>query len=116
MSDSSRQAQFVPLAAEADLDAVFAQPLAVVYKHSTTCSLSAMAHDEVRRYLARPGAEPIHIVRVIEERPVSNAIEARTGIRHESPQILVLRAGSVVFHASHRRVTADAIADAVAAA
>ncbi len=109
-------AGLVPLASDAELDAALAAPLAVIFKHSTSCNLSAMAHDEVRRYLGRPDATRIALLKVIESRPVSNAVEERTGIRHESPQVLVLRNGAVVWHASHRRVTAEAIAEAVASA
>ena len=107
---------FVPLNDDAALDAAFAAPLAVLYKHSTTCSLSAMAYEEVAQYLKRPDAEPIQLVDLLAFRPISNAIETRSGIRHESPQILILKQGEVVWNASHRRVTAQAIADAVNAA
>lgn len=104
---------FQPLADEAALDAAFAAPLAVIFKHSTSCSLSAMAHAELRRYLERPDAVPVHLVDLLAVRPISNAIEARSGVRHESPQLLVLRHGAVQWHASHRRVTADALAAAL---
>lgn len=116
MSSPTLPAAFVPLADDAALDAAFAAPLAVVFKHSTSCSLSAMAYDEVRRYLERADAEPVRLVDLLAHRSISNAIESRSGIRHESPQVLVLVGGTVVWNASHRRVTAEAVAEAVAAA
>ena len=40
-------------------------------------------------------------------------IEQKTGIRHESPQVIVLDKGNVVWNASHWKVTAQAVAKAV---
>jgi len=107
---------FVPLADDAALDAAFTAPLAVVFKHSTTCSLSAVAYEEVAQYLKQPGAEPIQLVDLLAFRSISNAIETRSGVRHESPQVLILKDGAVVWNASHRRITPQTIAAAVAAA
>ena len=57
---------------------------------------------------ARPGL-PVYLVDVITDRPVSRRIEAVLGVRHESPQVLYLEEGSVRWHASHGRITADAL-------
>lgn len=84
----------------------------VIYKHSPLCSLSQMAADEVRVYRALPEALPITVLDVFADRALSNAIEQVTDIRHESPQVLLIRNGTVVWHASHRRVTAASITDA----
>jgi bacillithiol system protein YtxJ len=48
-------------------------------------------------------------VNVSRDRAVSRAIEARTGVRHESPQALVLRGGQAVWDASHFAITAEAV-------
>jgi bacillithiol system protein YtxJ len=99
---------------EAAIDASASRPV-VVFKHSRTCGTSAMAYDEVAELLAGPGLPAhVHVVFVQASRSVSNAIEMRFGVRHESPQILVLHEGRVVWHASHFRVTASAIERAVA--
>lgn len=91
-------------------------PIRVVYKHSPTCSLSAIALDEMDRYRALHPDQPVEQLDVFADRPRCMAIEAETGVRHESPQVLVYRGAEVVWHASHRRVTAQAVAEAVAAA
>jgi bacillithiol system protein YtxJ len=46
-------------------------------------------------------------------RDVSNAISARLGVRHQTPQALLVRNGLVVWSASHFRVTANAVQDAI---
>jgi bacillithiol system protein YtxJ len=76
----------------------------LVFKHSTTCPISAAAYRE----MSQVGAD-VALVVVQEARQVSNEIAQRTGVRHESPQALVLRNGEVVWSASHWKVTAEEV-------
>jgi thioredoxin 1 len=55
----------------------------------------------------------VHIVILQTDRPVSDAIAERTGIRHESPQAFVLKGGKSIYHASHYDITADDISAAL---
>ena len=57
---------------------------------------------------------PVFLVDVLSQRPLSQNIAASLGIRHESPQAIVLRRGAPLWHASHYDVTADALAKEVA--
>jgi len=95
------------------LEASLTQPV-LVYKHSLTCGTSAMAFEEIRDLVAGPaiGAR-VGVVMVQPARGVSNEIASRLGLRHETPQVLLVRDGRVVWHASHFRVTAQAIRDAL---
>lgn len=100
-----------------ELDAAFAlsaaQPI-LIYKHSLTCGTSGLAYEEVLD-LAEGSMLPgsAFLVRIQAARDVSQAIEDRLGIRHESPQVLLIVEGRVVWHASHFRVTARAISEAM---
>ena len=76
----------------------------VLFKHSVTCPISADVYNEV----SNADAE-INLVVVQSARNISNAIAERTGIRHQSPQALVLKNGKAVYHASHYDVTAEEI-------
>jgi thioredoxin 1 len=85
----------------------------VLFKHSATCSISI---DVKRQYDAFVQAHPqvtTRLVVVQQERPLSTAIETVTAVRHESPQALVVRDGQVLWHASHHRITAERLAQAV---
>jgi bacillithiol system protein YtxJ len=100
-----------------DLDSAVAgssaRPL-VVFKHSLTCGTSARALAQVESVASDPSLDAdIVVVHVQNARDVSNAIAARFGVRHESPQVIVINDGRAVWHASHWRVTAAAILDAV---
>ncbi len=93
-----------------DFERLLVEPLAIIFKHSTSCGISAHALDETERFLVENPEQAIYKVDVIESREVSDYIEAKTGVRHASPQLLVLRDGAVVWHDSHAGVTAEAIA------
>jgi bacillithiol system protein YtxJ len=84
-------------------------PLHLIYKHSPYCSLSFVAEEQVRNFAGQEDAIPVTMIDVVRQRSMSDAIEDATGVRHESPQVLLVRDGSVAWHASHRRVTALAL-------
>jgi bacillithiol system protein YtxJ len=96
------------------LEDVMRDELVVLFKHSTACPVSWAAHFQVTRFLkAHPGTH-VRVIPVIKERPLSQKIAAVTGVRHESPQVIVLSRGEVVGSASHGEITADALAEMLA--
>jgi bacillithiol system protein YtxJ len=92
-----------------DLEEAFTAPLAVVFKHSPRCGLSALTAREIAAFLEARPEVPVYRVDVVQERPLSAEVERRSGVRHESPQVLVLRDGTVEWHGSHRAITAEAL-------
>ena len=76
----------------------------VLFKHSSSCGISAHILEELRAVEAE-----IHVVVVQSHRELSNAIEQRTGHRHQSPQAFVIKDGKAVYHASHYGINVDAI-------
>ena len=97
------------------LDEVFRLPLVVIFKHSGRCPISRTARSEVERFVQEMPDVPVYLVDVIHNPTVSREIAERAGIRHESPQSIVLRQGTVVWHASHYEVTKAALRDNLAA-
>ena len=98
-----------PVQDERELERAFEEPWALVFKHSTRCPVSTAAHREVAEFRRRHPGAAIYVVHVVEQRPLSNALAARTGVRHESPQAIVLAEGKVLWSDSHEGVTADAL-------
>jgi|SRR5687767_12414101 len=94
----------------------------LLFKHSYSCGISAEALDELVGHLdatseaSRPEGPLYAMVTVQTHRDVSNAVATRLGVRHETPQALLVRDGQVIWTASHFRVTAQAVAAALAAA
>lgn len=82
-----------------------------ILKHSATCPTSAAAHEEVEAFLAAHPGEAAGMVVVQRDRPLSNWIATRLGRVHQSPQLFLVRAGGVVWSASHWSITAAAMAE-----
>jgi monothiol bacilliredoxin len=100
-----------------DLDRLLAQtsdrPL-LLFKHSLTCGTSAEALDELLDHIHHDKLDASYaIVTVQSHRELSNAVTVRLGIRHETPQALLIRNGRVIWSASHFRVTAAAVQSAI---
>ncbi|MBL0939280.1 MAG: bacillithiol system redox-active protein YtxJ [Gemmatimonadaceae bacterium] len=85
----------------------------VIFKHSATCPISVWVKQHYDRFVADHPDVPTRLVVVQQERALSNAIESHLQVQHESPQAIVVRRGQVLWHASHRRITADGIAQAL---
>ncbi|WP_239617250.1 bacillithiol system redox-active protein YtxJ [Cohnella mopanensis] len=79
----------------------------LVFKHSTSCSVSAGAHEELMHFIEDGQTGPVEyaIVHVIEDRPVSNAIAEQLGIKHASPQAIFVKDGQPVWDTSHWHIT-----------
>jgi bacillithiol system protein YtxJ len=100
------------IATHADLGPLLAAPLAVLYKHSPICPTSGVAYEEMLAFRRR-SAVPVYLVDVVKHRPLSRALAERTGVRHESPQVIVLRQGVAAWHGSHFDIQADELARVV---
>ncbi|HLR09357.1 MAG TPA: bacillithiol system redox-active protein YtxJ [Bacillota bacterium] len=88
------------------------QPV-IVFKHSTTCPISARAYDEYVAFLQTETGIDGYLVKVIENRDVSNKIEIDTGVKHESPQIFLIQNKKVLWHTSHANITTGSIKEAL---
>lgn len=84
----------------------------LLFKHSTRCPISSHAHDEYATWLRDAGTARVRTARVlvVESRPISNAIAQRLGVRHESPQAILIENGKPIWHASHHSITAAELA------
>lgn len=80
----------------------------IVFKHSNACSISARAYREMEKFDGQ-----VNILEVQSAREVSSELANLTGIRHETPQVIVLKDGKAVWNASHFDVTAGDVAKAV---
>jgi len=89
-----------------DLDSALEQDLVFIYKHSTACPVSFRAKREVQSFIESKGTVAIYEVDVIRDRGISNEIADLLVVRHESPQILLIQNGSLIWNASHGQVTA----------
>src|SRR3954462_6694675 len=79
----------------------------LLFKHSRTCGISCEALDQLHAHVAEaPAGAAYRVITVQSHRAVSDELSARFGIRHETPQAILLRDGRPVWNASHFRITA----------
>jgi bacillithiol system protein YtxJ len=80
-----------------------------VFKHSLTCPISGAAWSEYRRFALQEETAICALIEIQHARPVSSALAERTGVRHESPQAILLRDARVAWHASHYDISLTAL-------
>src|SRR5699024_1337821 len=85
----------------------------LLFKQSTTCPISADAFAQFQEYLANDDAVEAFFVKVRETRPVSDQIAEDLGVRHQSPQVFVVKNKEAVWNASHTSITVDSITEAL---
>lgn len=76
-----------------------------VFKHSTSCPISASRWQLFQSFSDKESRASFHRVLVIQDRPVSRYIAEETGIRHQSPQAILLYQGKPAWDASHYSIT-----------
>ena len=84
------------------------QKTVLVFKHSNACSISARAYREMEKV-----EDPVNLLEVQAVPELSREIAKLTGVRHETPQVILLRDGKAVWNASHFDVSADSVSRAL---
>ena len=79
--------------------------LVILYKHSTRCPISFGAKHEVDCFVKQTPEVPVFVLNVVQNRALSQQVAEQLGVRHESPQAILMRSGKVMKHASHRQIT-----------
>jgi len=102
---------WLPITSETELSEVFESSKSlpvIIFKHSTRCSISAMAKRSFESNWNHENAQ-VYLLDLIAHRSLSNQIAETFSVKHESPQVLLLKNGKCVFHVSHSEIDADAI-------
>ncbi len=98
---------FIELRDVAALDDFLAQsngdPV-IIFKHSDSCGISARAYTQMSGL-----DRPVGLVTVQTARAVSDELEKRMGLAHETPQVMIVHDGQVAWTASHGQVKAAAV-------
>ncbi|MEO8822608.1 MAG: bacillithiol system redox-active protein YtxJ [Ginsengibacter sp.] len=84
----------------------------VIFKHSTRCGTSSMVKNRLDRQEA-PNGVNFYLLDLIKYRNISNKIASDFGVRHQSPQVLVINNGKCIYNESHSGIVFDEIEEAV---
>ena len=79
----------------------------VIFKHSTTCSISRMVLRNFENEYNQDNNLEIYFLDLLKNRDISNEIANKFSVVHQSPQILVIKNGVSVYNASHENIHAD---------
>jgi bacillithiol system protein YtxJ len=88
----------------------------LIFKHSTRCSISSTSLDRFERSWTKTQVDKplkLYFLDLIKNREVSNAVARDLGIEHESPQILLLKNGEVIYHESHYGIALDEVLERI---
>lgn len=104
-SISKNYTQRIYLIEEQQLEGVLANSFhktILIFKHSTRCGISSMVLKRFENGMQKENLDiAYYFVDIIKNRELSNLIANKFNIRHESPQLLVLKNGEVIAHDSH---------------
>lgn len=74
----------------------------VIFKHSTRCGISSMVMKQfVDLYDLTEKDLDLYYLDLLSFREVSNEVGYKFQVMHQSPQLLVIKNGTTVAHASH---------------
>ncbi len=99
-----KQIPWIPLSDLDQLDEIAEQSKTrtqLIFKHSTTCGISRMVLNMFTGSYPLGEEQDIYFLDLHAHRAVSNAVESKFGVVHQSPQLLVIKDGVVSFHTSH---------------
>ncbi|SHL42130.1 bacillithiol system redox-active protein YtxJ [Hymenobacter psychrotolerans] len=87
----------------------------IIFKHSTSCSISAAAKGKLERQWPDAGLEEakFYYLDLLRYRPISNEIAQKFGVQHESPQLLLIQDGECRYDASHMGIRLSDVKQAV---
>lgn len=88
-----------------------ADKTAVIFKHSTRCSISSTAWGRIERNFKQDEVPNVqaYYLDLIAHRDISNKIAEDFNVFHESPQMIIVKNGKSVFDASHLAISYDSI-------
>jgi bacillithiol system protein YtxJ len=85
---------------------------AAIFK-AGTCHKTQSSFEHVQTRLEGREDLAVGVIRVVEARPASNHVEAITGIRHESPQLILFKDGKPVFDRDNWDIDEESLAEAL---
>lgn len=73
----------------------------LIFKHSTRCGISRMVMNQFVSAYDIENNVDLYYLDLLSYRDVSNEVGYKFQVMHQSPQLLVIKNGVVVAHASH---------------
>ena len=109
-SSNTNKIEWIPLETIEQLDTIvqesYQMPV-LIFKHSTRCSISRFALKRFENEFELQEKVITYFLDLLNYRETSNEIAVKFGVQHQSPQVLLLKNGKVVYHDSHDGIEAE---------
>ncbi len=111
--ENEKKINWLSLTESSQLDAVISgsnlKPI-LIFKHSTRCGVSRMALKNFEREYDLDEADiDLYFLDLLNFRVLSNEISEKLNVYHQSPQVIVIKNGQVIYHDSHYEISLDTI-------
>ena len=114
-SAGSDKIEWVPLTDVQQLNSLIEESktqTVAIFKHSTRCGISRMVLRGFESdYELDLDQVKLYFLDLLNYRNISEEIASRFGVWHESPQLLVIKGGDVVYHTSHGSIQANKLSE-----
>ena len=78
----------------------------LIFKDSTRCGISKMVIKQFEKLFTEENQHlKVYYLDLLNYRDISNEIAVKFQVMHQSPQLIVVRNGTAVHHASHNDIT-----------
>ena len=78
----------------------------LIFKDSTRCGISKMVIKQFEKLFTEENQHlKVYYLDLLNYRDISNEIAVKFQVMHQSPQLIVIRNGTAVHHASHNDIT-----------
>ena len=85
-----------------------------IFKHSTTCGISAQAKENVEisfKNTDKPFL--LYYLDLLKYRSISNEVASKLNVHHQSPQLILVHNGEVAFTTSHHKIKTNILEDSL---
>jgi bacillithiol system protein YtxJ len=104
---------WVPLNDETQLSAIIkisSDKPVLIFKHSTRCGISRMVLKNFEKdYDISETEIDMYFLDLLNYRALSQDISTKFNVMHQSPQVLVIKNGAVIYHDSHDYISVNKI-------
>ena len=107
--ENSIKIKWLPLSDKSQLEDIIkisSDKPVLIFKHSTRCGISRMVLKNFESDYDIPETEmDLYFLDLLNYRSLSQDISAKFNVMHQSPQVLVIKNGEVIYHDSHDAIS-----------
>jgi bacillithiol system protein YtxJ len=85
----------------------------IIFKHSTTCSISRMALKNFEREFDLQEEITTYFLDLLNHRDISNEIASKFEVVHQSPQLLLIKNEKSIYSTSHENIDATVLREKI---